>query len=223
MSAASAKILQEELEKKNVTLVAVSKTKPAQMIQELYDVGIKDFGENRPQEMAEKYELLAKDIKWHMIGNLQKNKVKYIAPFVHLIHSVTSAALLKTINKEAAKNERDIDVLIQIKIAEEDSKSGLDIEEAKELIKEINEGIYPHVNVRGYMGMATFTDDKDQVRSEFKELKSTGDTLAQLLGQNENYSDSDPVLSMGMSGDYKIAIEEGANMVRIGSLLFGSR
>lgn len=219
MNPKNAALLKESLEKQNVTLVAVSKTKPKEMIQSLYNEGFRIFGENRAHELAEKYELLPKDIKWHMIGNLQKNKVKYIAPFVDLIHSVASLSLLQTINKEAFKNDRKIDILLQLKIAEEDSKSGLSETEIKDIIQDLNSGAYSNINVVGFMGMATFTDDMDQVRGEFKQLINTAQKL---IGRSILNIDN-PIYSMGMSGDYKVAIEEGSNMVRIGSLLFGSR
>ena len=189
------------------------------MIQELYNEGFRIFGENRAQELAEKYESLPKDIKWHMVGNLQKNKVKYIAPFVDLIHSVSSLSLLQTINKEAFKNDRNIDVLLQLKIAEEDAKSGLSKSDFKDIIQDLDNGAYSSINVVGFMGMATFTDDMDQVRGEFQQLMST----AQNILNSTSLKIDNPIYSMGMSGDYKVAIEEGSNMVRIGSLLFGSR
>ncbi len=218
MNAKNAALLKESLEKQNVTLVAVSKTKPKEMIQNLYEEGFRIFGENRAQELAGKYEELPKDIKWHMIGNLQKNKVKYIAPFVDLIHSVSSLSLLQTINKEAFKNDRKIDVLLQLKIAKEDSKSGLSESEIKDIIQDLNSGAYSNINVIGFMGMASFTENMDQVRGEFKQLMGT----AQKLIGRDILNIEDPVYSMGMSGDYKVAIEEGSNMVRIGSLLFGA-
>lgn len=219
MNAKNAALLKESLEKQNVTLVAVSKTKPNEMIQELYNEGFRIFGENRAQELVEKYESLPKDIKWHMIGNLQKNKVKYIAPFVTLIHSVSSLSLLQTINKEAFKHDRKIDILLQLKIAEEDTKSGLSKSDVKDIIQDLNSGAYSSINIVGFMGMATFTDDMDQVRGEFQQLISS----AQSIVNNSNLKIDNPIYSMGMSGDYKVAIEEGSNMVRIGSLLFGSR
>ena len=219
MNAKNAALLKESLEKQNVTLVAISKTKPKEMIQELYNEGFRIFGENRAQELAEKYESLPKDIKWHMVGNLQKNKVKYIAPFVDLIHSVSSLSLLQTINKEAFKNDRNIDVLLQLKIAEEDAKSGLSKSDFKDIIQDLDNGAYSSINVVGFMGMATFTDDMDQVRGEFQQLMST----AQNILNSTSLKIDNPIYSMGMSGDYKVAIEEGSNMVRIGSLLFGSR
>lgn len=210
--------LLEYLDSNDATLVAVSKTKPSSMIQTLYDQGQRIFGENRVQEMAEKHEVLPKDIEWHMIGHLQKNKVKYMASFVSMIHSVDNMPLLSTIDTQAKKHNRKIDILLQIKIAQEATKSGWDYET---LITEIaSETIfkYPNVSIRGVMGMATFTENKEQVRGEFRRLKQYFDELSPLIG-----SDRFDTISMGMSSDYTIAVEEGANMVRIGSLLFGAR
>ncbi|MEM6320340.1 MAG: YggS family pyridoxal phosphate-dependent enzyme [Bacteroidota bacterium] len=201
-------------------LVAVSKTKPKSMIQAMYDEGQRIFGENRVQELVEKAEALPKDIQWHQIGHLQTNKVKYIAPFVALIHAVDSLKLLKEINKQAAKNERVIDCLLQFHIAEESSKFGLSLAEAEELLTSEVYQKMENITLVGVMGMATFTDNEVQVRNEFKTLKSHFDHLQQ------NYFADRPTfkeISMGMSGDYQIAVEEGSTMVRIGSLLFGSR
>ena len=205
----------KELEGK-ATLVAVSKTKPAEDILELYNLGQRDFGENYVQELVDKYEQLPKAIRWHFIGHLQSNKVKYIAPFVHLIHGVDSFSLLKEINKQAAKNNRVIECLLQVHIAKEETKFGFDINELNELhgLPELK-----NVKVAGLMGMASFSDDMNLVRSEFKHLKRIFDANAQLSTINHQPS----TLSMGMSGDYKIALEEGSTMVRIGSLLFGER
>jgi len=202
------------------TLVAVSKTKPVEDILELYNLGHRDFGENYVQELKDKYEQLPKDIRWHFIGHLQSNKVKYIAPFVHLIHGVDSYNLLKEINKQAAKNNRVIDCLLQVYIAKEETKFGLDGNELDELLRNnpINE--LTGVQISGLMGMASFSDNIDLVGSEFKYLKSLFDkTGSEFKIQNSKFK----ILSMGMSADYKIAMEEGSNMVRIGSLLFGSR
>lgn len=199
----------------HVTLVAVSKTKPVEDLQEAYEAGIRDFGENKIQEMCDKYEVLPKDIRWHMIGHVQTNKVKYMAPFVHLIHGVDSLKLLKEINKQAEKNNRIIDVLLQQFIADEETKFGLDVEETRQIMQEEIQHL-PHVRVVGLMGMATFTEDKNQIRNEFKTLKSNFDFL-------KNNSENIIILSMGMSGDYQIAIEEGSTMVRIGSSIFGHR
>lgn len=199
-------------------LIAVSKTKPNAKIQELYDLGQRAFGENRVQELVEKHETLPKDIEWHMIGHLQKNKVKYIAPFIHLIHSVDNLGLLQTIDKEAKKNNRVISVLLQMKIATEETKFGSDKEEVSSLIVESLH--LDNVKVCGVMGMATFTDDLEQVRSEFKTLKdSFSDFKTQYFSTNDDFAE----VSMGMSGDYKIALEEGSTMIRVGSLLFGAR
>ena len=199
----------------HVTLVAVSKTKPVEDLQEAYDAGIRDFGENKIQEMCDKYEVLPKDIRWHMIGHVQTNKVKYMAPFVYLIHGVDSLKLLKEINKQAEKNNRVIDVLLQQFIADEETKFGLDEEEIRQIMTEEIQNL-PNIRVVGLMGMATFTDDENQVRNEFKTLKSNFDLL------QKNHSDVS-ILSMGMSGDYEMAIEEGSTMVRIGSSIFGNR
>jgi len=204
-----------------VGLVAVSKTKPVEDILELYELGQRDFGENYVQELVDKQALLPKDIRWHFIGHLQSNKVKYIAPFVHLIHGVDSLKLLKEINKEAGKNNRIIDVLLQVYIAQEETKFGLDEEELKTLYNKNSDGLHELRNVRinGFMGMASFSDDLQKVRGEFRYLKSLFDWYADLPIANCQLS----ILSMGMSGDYKIAVEEGSTMVRIGSLLFGAR
>jgi pyridoxal phosphate enzyme (YggS family) len=214
----SYKNIVEELKAKNVTLVAVSKTKPAEEILELYNSGQRDFGENYVQELIDKYEQLHKDIRWHFIGHLQSNKVKYIAPFVFLIHGVDSKKLLTEINKQAEKCNRVIDCLLQIHIAKEETKFGLDENELHELLA-ANYSNYQNIRVCGLMGMASFTDDMEKVRNEFRFLKSLFDKYSTLPMVNGQWS----VLSMGMSADYKIAIEEGSNMVRIGSLLFGKR
>ncbi|MBF4983802.1 YggS family pyridoxal phosphate-dependent enzyme [Nonlabens mediterrranea] len=210
----------ESIEPK-ATLVAVSKTKPISDLQEAYDAGQRHFGENKIQEMTEKWETLPKDIHWHMIGHTQRNKVKYMAPYVHLIHSVDSPRLLKEINKQAAKNERVIDCLLQIHIAEEETKFGFDQNELLELLSSDAFAGYKNVRITGLMGMATFTDNEEQVRKEFKSLK----TLLDHINDNHLISDSHDLktLSMGMTGDYEIALEEGSTMVRIGSAIFGSR
>ncbi len=202
-------------------LVAVSKTKPVADISALFDLGQKDFGENYVQELVEKYEALPKEINWHFIGHLQSNKAKYIAPFVSLIQSVDSLRLLKEINKQAVKNNRVIDCLLQVHIAKEETKFGMNEEELTTLITFIktNKEEFKNVNVCGLMGMASFTDDIEKVKSEFKYLKSLFDKYSQSSTNNYQLS----ILSVGMSADYKIAIEEGSNMVRIGSLLFGER
>ena len=200
----------------HVTLVAVSKTKPNEAILEAYQTGQRIFGENKVQELTEKHESLPKDIEWHMIGHLQSNKVKYIAPFVSLIHGVDSFKLLKEINKRATQNERIINCLLQIHIAEEDTKFGFDEKEVIELIKSEAFQDLKNIKVVGLMGMATFTDDENQIRKEFKSLKKLFDKL-----QISNHQFQ--ILSMGMSGDYQIAIEEGSTMIRVGSSIFGER
>jgi PLP dependent protein len=208
----------EELKYKNVTLIAVSKTKPAEEILKLYKPGQRDFGENYVQELTEKYQQLPKDIRWHFIGHLQSNKVKYIAPFVSLIQSVDSKKLLDEIDKQGGKNNRVIDCLLQVHIAEEETKFGFNEKELHELLA-TNYMNFTNVRIRGLMGMASFTDDMEKVRNEFKFLKSLFDKHSSFTIHNSPFT----ILSMGMSADYKIAIEEGSNMVRIGSLLFGKR
>lgn len=198
---------------KHVRLVAVSKTKPNAAIEDAYAVGQRDFGENKVQELCKKAETLASDIRWHMIGHLQRNKVKYIAPFVHLIHGVDSERLLVEINKQAQKNNRIIDVLIQIHIAEESSKFGFSFQEAEELFSKENP--YPKVRIIGLMGMATFTQDENQIKKEFENLAEFYNTWK----TNKCFS----VLSMGMSNDFRLAIKAGSNMIRVGSLIFGHR
>ena len=203
------------------TLVAVSKTKPIEDIQVLYDLGQRDFGENYVQELVGKYEQLPKDIRWHFIGHLQSNKVKYIAPFIHLIHVVDSEGLLKEINKQAIKNNRTIDCLLQMYIAKEETKFGLDEKELHELIQITRiADSYPNAHITGMMGMASFSEDIELVRREFHHLKTLFDKTAPTFNiQHSTFN----IISMGMSADYKIALEEGSNMVRIGSLLFGER
>lgn len=198
-----------------VQLVAVSKTHPAEAVQEVYDLGQRVFGENKVQELMEKAPLLPQDIQWHLIGHLQTNKVKYIAPFIDTIQSADSEKLLAEISKEAGKHNRTIKVLLQVKIAAEESKFGLEIEEAKTLFQQFMDGQFPNVDVKGLMGMATFTDDKDQVKEEFLLLKGLFDELNQLKTLE--------TLSMGMSDDFPLAIESGANSVRVGSAIFGRR
>jgi hypothetical protein len=200
----------------NATLVAVSKTKPVEDIKALYDEGQRDFGENYVQELADKEAVLPKDIHWHFIGHLQSNKVKYIAAFVHLIHGVDSESLLKEIDKQAAKNNRIIDCLLQVHIATEETKFGFDEQE----LLNLKTDSFQHLKIRGLMGMASFSDDTNLVRSEFKSLSSLFSKCQHTLHLQPS---SFNLLSMGMSGDYKIAVEEGSNMVRIGSLLFGER
>ncbi len=201
-------------------LVAVSKTHPIETIKALYEKGQRDFGENRHQELVEKYEALPKDIRWHFIGHLQTNKVKYIAPFVYLIHAVDSLKLLKEINKQAQRNDRTIKCLLQFKIAEEDSKYGLELDDFSTAFSANEMAELSNVELIGVMGMATFTDNKAQIRQEFQRLKSIYDQL-----KADPFKDADQFteVSMGMSGDYQIALEEGSTMVRVGSLLFGER
>lgn len=201
---------------KNVTLVAVSKTKPVSALQEAYDAGQRIFGENKIQEMAEKWEVLPKDISWHMIGHVQRNKVKYMAEFVDLIHGVDSLKLLKEIDKQAKKHSRTINCLLQIKIAEEDSKFGMTLSDASNLLASAEFTQLENIKIVGVMGMATFTDNTEQVQKEFKNLKVTFDDL------QANYSSLE-IISMGMSSDYELAIKEGSTMVRIGSSIFGAR
>jgi pyridoxal phosphate enzyme (YggS family) len=212
------KHITEELARKNVTLIAVSKTKPATDIQELYNAGQRDFGENYVQELIEKQPALPQDIRWHFIGHLQSNKVKYIAPFVHLVHGIDNLKLLQEVNKQAAKHSRVIDVLLQFYIAEEESKFGMDETEIRDCIAAATS--LPNIRIRGLMGMATNTDNLDQVGKEFHRLTSFFDTLKTTFFSNNSYFDT---RSMGMSGDYALAIAQGSNMVRIGSLLFGAR
>jgi len=202
----------------HVTLVAVSKTKSVEEIKELYDLGQKDFGENYVQEVTEKQSHLPNDIRWHFIGHLQSNKVKQIASFVHLIQSVDSVKLLQEINKQAKKNNRVIDCLLQVHIAQEETKFGLDENELNELLhNSISQ--YQNIQIVGLMGMGSLTDDMEKVRSEFKYLRSIFDKHAKLQTSNFKLQ----TLSMGMSSDYFVAFEEGSNMVRIGSLIFGAR
>lgn len=199
----------------NVELVAVSKTHPVSAIQEVYDLGQKVFGENKVQELVEKYPLLPQDIQWHLIGHLQTNKVKYITEFIDTIQSVDSEKLLNEINKEAGKHNRKIKVLLQVKIAEEDTKFGLEMDEAEKLFQKFVDGEFQNIEITGLMGMATFTEDENQVRKEFKKLKSLFDNLNTIKPLQS--------LSMGMSDDFPIAIECGANSVRVGSAIFGRR
>jgi pyridoxal phosphate enzyme (YggS family) len=202
----------------HVTLIAVSKTKPVEVIQEAYATGHRVFGENRVQELVPKYEALPKDIVWHLIGHLQSNKVKYIAPFVAMIHSVDSFKLAEEINKQAAKNNRTIDILLQVFIAQEETKFGLSPEELIALLQSPEFQQLQHIRVRGLMGMATNTDNKEQVRAEFRQLKQLADEVKAKF----NLPHFDTV-SMGMSGDFPLAVEAGSTMVRVGSLLFGER
>ncbi|MDW7695677.1 YggS family pyridoxal phosphate-dependent enzyme [Flammeovirgaceae bacterium SG7u.111] len=212
--------INQELSGAGCRLVAVSKTKPVSMLQEAYDAGVRIFGENRVQELVAKNEELPQDIEWHMIGHLQTNKVKQIASFVNMIHSVESFKLLEEINKRAAQHDRVVNCLLQIHIAQEESKFGLDEKGLLEILQNEKLASLENICVKGLMGMATFTQDKEQVRSEFKSLKQLFDRVATLeLPSNVDLKE----VSMGMSGDYKIAIEEGSTLVRVGSLIFGSR
>ncbi|MFT4612465.1 MAG: pyridoxal phosphate enzyme (YggS family) [Glaciecola sp.] len=204
---------------KEVTLVAVSKTKPVSDLMEAYSAGQRIFGENKIQEMAVKYEEMPKDIEWHMIGHVQRNKVKYMADFVSLIHGVDSFKLLNEINKQALKHDRVINCLIQIKIAEEDSKFGMSSQDAKELLISEEFKKLKNISITGLMGMATFTDDIKQVTQEFNRLKTTFDDLKVLPPTNCELQ----IISMGMSGDYKLAIDCGSTMIRVGSSIFGVR
>ena len=203
----------------HVTLVAVSKTKPISDLLEAYEAGQRIFGENKIQEMAEKWEAMPKDIQWHMIGHVQTNKVKFMAPFVSLIHGVDSLKLLQEINKQAEKNDRIIDCLLQIHIAEEETKFGLDEEELASLLSSNAFDEMQNIRIVGLMGMATFTDNKEQIKKEFLHLKSIFDSSKNLKSKISNLK----ILSMGMSGDYQLAIDCGSTMVRIGSSIFGGR
>lgn len=203
----------------DVLLLAVSKTKPESDIMQAYEIGCRDFGENKVQEMVRKYEQLPKDIRWHLIGHLQTNKVKYIASFVSLIHSVDSFNLLETIDKEARKVGRVIPCLLQFHIATEETKFGLTLDEARQFLDTDAFKALEHVSIHGVMGMASFTDNKDQVRQEFHHLKSIFDILHTDYFPNNTFKE----LSMGMSEDYPIAIEEGSTIVRVGSSIFGAR
>lgn len=199
-----------------VTLVVVSKTHPVEAIQRIYDLGHRDFGENKVQEMVEKAELLPKDIRWHMIGHVQSNKIRQMANFVHLIHGIDKAKRLKEVQKRAKNAGRVQDVLLQVKIADEDTKFGMTLQEAKEVLNAENVAKMQNVNIVGLMGMATFTEDREQVREEFQALKKLYDELKTEFPQIQH-------LSMGMTADYQIALEEGSNMLRVGSAIFGAR
>ncbi|MEM8929449.1 MAG: YggS family pyridoxal phosphate-dependent enzyme [Bacteroidota bacterium] len=201
---------------KGIALVAVSKTKPVETIREAYNAGQRIFGENKIQEMTQKWEQLPKDIEWHMIGHVQRNKVKYMAQYVSLIHGVDSLKLLKEVDKQAQRHHRVIDCLLQIHIATEETKFGLDSKELEELITSNEFSALKNIKIKGLMGMATFTEDTLQIKSEFQFLKTTFEKLRKKL-------DGIEILSMGMSGDYGIAISEGSTMVRIGSSIFGAR
>lgn len=210
----------QELQAYRALLVAVSKTHPEFAILKLYEQGQRDFGENRVQELVDKQPELPDDINWHFIGHLQTNKVKYIAPFVHLIHSIDSPRILREINKQAKNNDRIIDCLLQFKIAEEATKYGLSLEEGRQLLESAEYREMENIRLVGVMGMSTYTDDKQQVRREFRRLKSIFDTL-----KTDYFAEADHFkeISMGMSDDYALALEEGSTIVRIGTLLFGQR
>ena len=203
----------------HVTLVAVSKTKRIELLQEVYDAGQRVFGENKIQEMSEKHDLMPKDIEWHMIGHVQRNKVKYMAAFVSLIHAVDNLKLLAEINKQAKKHNRTINCLLQLKIASEDSKFGLSQSELEGIIHSEELKSFEHIKIVGLMGMATFTENQQQIKTEFKYLKTTFDSLKTYQTKNCNLE----ILSMGMSSDYQLAINTGSTMVRIGSSIFGAR
>jgi pyridoxal phosphate enzyme (YggS family) len=220
MIAEQLKYFQDELAPAGCKLVPVSKTKPNELLLEAYNAGCKVFGENKVQELATKYEELPKDIEWHFIGHLQRNKVKYIAGFVHLIHAVDSLRLLNTINKEAAKHNRSINCLLQVHIASEESKFGFSENEVIDLIANTDWSALKNIRIIGLMGMATFTPNTDQVRSEFKILSNLKNEIEKMdLPDNIAMQE----LSMGMTNDYKIALEEGSTMVRIGTAIFGAR
>ncbi len=204
----------------NVTLVAVSKTKTVAEVMEAYQAGQRVFGENMVQELVEKHEQLPGDIAWHLIGHLQSNKVKYVAPFIAMIQSVDSLKLLQEINKQALKNKRVIDCLLQIYIADEETKYGLGFDEAIELLRTDDFSVLKNIRIRGVMGIATNTDREKQLKDEFYELKTFFDGLKQSFFRKD---DSFNTISMGMSSDYEIAIEQGSNMIRVGSTIFGSR
>jgi len=209
----------EQKIKDRARLIAVTKTKPVMMLQEAYEAGARLFGENKVQEMAEKQPQLPRDIEWHLIGHLQSNKVKYIAPFVSLIHSIDSLKLLQEVNKQALKNGRVIDCLLQIHIADEETKFGLLPDEADALLRSAMLNDLQNVRIIGLMGLATNTDDEEQVRREFRGLKRLFDQLATIQTAQVQFSE----LSMGMSGDYELAVEEGSTLVRVGSAIFGAR
>jgi|SRR5690606_4538470 len=212
--------LQSELTPIGVKLIAVSKTKPNEDILEAYQAGQRVFGENQVQEMVAKHEELPKDIEWHLIGHLQTNKVKYIAPFVHMIHSIDSLKVLMELNKQAIKNDRIIDCLLQVFIADEDTKFGLDHSELIELLRSDEFTTLKNIRIRGLMGIASNTPNEKIVKEEFYELKMLFDGIKVTFFRKDDYFDT---LSMGMSSDYKIAIEQGSNMVRLGSTIFGQR
>ena len=212
------KQIEDQLQQK-ARLIAVTKTKPVEMLEETYRAGLRRFGENKVQEMTAKYEVLPKDIEWHMIGHLQSNKVKYMAPYVSMIHSVDNFKLLKEINKEALKNNRVIYCLLQIFIAEEETKFGLSDEEAREILESEELASLKNIKISGLMGMASNTDDMEKVRMEFRHLKTLFETFKAYEKENVKMQE----LSMGMSGDFQLAVEEGSTLVRVGSAIFGAR
>jgi len=212
--------IKKETDSLKVQLVAVSKTKSIDEIKEAYDTGQRDFGENQVQELMEKQAALPKDIRWHMIGHLQSNKVKYIAPFISLVHSVDSLKVLQEIDKQALKNDRVIDCLLQIHIADEDTKFGLDYDEVIELLRSEEYSLLKNIRIVGLMGIATNTDNEGMIKEEFYELKTLFNGIkASFFRKEESFKE----ISMGMSSDYKIAIEQGSTMIRLGSTIFGSR
>jgi len=210
----------KEIGDRKCKLVAISKTKPVDIIMNAYDSGQRIFGENKVQELADKYPQLPNDIQWHMVGHLQSNKVKYIAPFVHLIHSVDSIKLLKEIEKQASKHDRVIFCLLQVHIAEEETKFGLSEERLYQVLDEVMNSGFEHVKITGLMGMATYTQEEEQIRKEFQYIKDLLDTVS---SKYQHSSIELTQLSTGMSGDYKIALEEGSTMIRIGTGVFGAR
>jgi pyridoxal phosphate enzyme (YggS family) len=214
------KNLNKEIKPTKAKLIAVSKTKPAEDVQEAYDAGQRIFGENQVQELVEKYEQLPKDIEWHLIGHLQTNKVKYIAPFISLIESVDSLKILQEINKQAEKNKRVIDCLLQVYIADEETKFGLSYDELIELLRSPEYTALNHVRIVGLMGIATNTENEKQISDEFEELKVLFDGIKISFFRKDDYFKE---LSMGMSSDYKIALEQGSTMIRVGSTIFGQR
>jgi len=218
--AANISALKGELESINVKLIAVSKTKTQEAIMEAYNAGQREFGENQVQELVEKQTVLPKDISWHLVGHLQTNKVKFVAPFINLIHSVDSLKLLQEINKQALKNKRVIDCLLQIYIADEDTKFGLDFDEAIELLRSEEFAKLKNIRITGVMGIASNTDNPKRISEEFYELKTLYKGLKESFFRKE---ESFKEISMGMSSDYKIAIEQGSTMVRLGSNIFGNR
>ncbi len=213
-------VIQKELEGTKVTLVAISKTKPAEEVMEAYKAGQRIFGENMVQELVDKYEALPKDISWHLVGHLQTNKVKYIAPFIDLIHSVDSLKLLKEIDKQAQKHDRVIDCLLQVEIDDEETKYGMSYDELIELLRSEEYSQLNNIRITGLMGIATNTDNERQLREEFRELQVLFSGIKEVFFTGQ---DSFKDISMGMSADYKLAIEQGSTMIRLGSTIFGKR